>query len=101
MSSNIEHVGKIIDFLVEENIEKIKTTMTDDLIDNLHESIDTEWIVMPDEVALMWNEMLKKCVKAALKKYQDRITEAIESWIEYMIAEITEKYTDGRYTDRW
>ena len=74
-------VKSIMDFLGEKNVEKIRDAMTEALIDNLEESIREDWIVAPDVIEKMWKEITEETVK----KYEDRIKDAMCKEIEKML----------------
>ena len=77
-------VKNVMDFLGEENLDKIRETMTDALIDNLTESIDKNWIVLPDTFQEMWNEVAEEVMKKYRKKLKDAMCEQVEQMIARM-----------------
>lgn len=89
--NGINNVKTILDFLGEENQQKIKDAMTDALIENLEESIRQEYVICPEEVYELWNNFLEKCMKNTLKKYKEDIQRVIDERVEEIVNNMKEE----------
>ena len=83
---DLENVKTVLDFLGEENVDKIRQAMTDALIDNLNESIEQEWIVLPETFSVMWDGLAEE----VFNKYKPKIKKAMGENIESMLKRLKE-----------
>ena len=81
---DLSTVKNVLEFLGEENVEKIRTAMTDALIDNLTESIDKNWIVLPSDFSELWNKIADEVGRKYRKKIKGAMEETVEKMIEMM-----------------
>lgn len=86
----MSEITNILEFLGEENEEKIKTELTNQIIYNLQESINNEFYVTPDFLA----DQLAECYDKIFKKHKKEITNAMEQRILKMIANIANAETN-------
>ena len=83
--TTVRDIANIIEFLGEENVEKIKTALTNAIIENLEESLNERWFICPDTIC----EQLEECYDKIYKKHKKEITSAIEQRVLNMIEKIT------------
>ncbi len=77
-----------LEFLGEENEEKIKTALTNAIIEELEESVQNGW-VSPDLLA----ELLEECYVKVFKKHKKEMTDAIELRVLKLIEDVAIKET--------
>jgi len=80
----MSEITTILDFLGEENEEKIKTQLTNSIIYNLDESVRCDYFVCPDTLS----QQLEECWEKVLKKHKKEITDAMEMKVLRMIDKI-------------
>jgi hypoxanthine phosphoribosyltransferase len=88
--SNLTEMTTIIEFLGEENQDKIRNALTDAIIENLQESLDQKWFICPDTLT----EQLGDCYTKLFKKHKKEITNAMEIKILNMIEKIAKEETE-------
>jgi hypoxanthine phosphoribosyltransferase len=88
--SNLTEMTTIIEFLGEENQDKIRNALTDAIIENLQESLDQKWFICPDTLT----EQLEDCYTKLFKKHKKEITNAMEIKILNMIEKIAKEETE-------
>lgn len=78
-------LNTIADFLGEERVGKLKDYVTQQLMENLNESIRDEWIILPTDFEKFWDEIFNELKESWRKKYKKAITVAMnEKLDEYM-----------------
>lgn len=78
-------LNTIADFLGEERVDKLKDYVTQQLMENLNESIRDEWIVLPTDFEMFWDEVFDELKESLRKKYKKVMTVAMnEKLDEYM-----------------
>lgn len=70
---NLENVKSILDFIGDENTERIKTAITNALIKNLEESIAEHWVAQPKDFVDLWGELFAECRDEVKEKYKETI----------------------------
>jgi uncharacterized protein YjgD (DUF1641 family) len=88
--SNLTEMTTIIEFLGEENQDKIRNALTDAIIENLQERLDQIWFICPDTLT----EHLEDCYTKLFKKHKKEITNAMEIKILNMIEKIAKEETE-------
>ena len=83
---NLENVKSVLDFLGEENVDKIRQELTEAIIDNLNESIEQHWVVLPETFAVMWDGLAEE----VFNKYKPKIKKAMGENIESMLKRLKE-----------
>lgn len=83
-----KELNPIIEFIGEENAEKLRLQLTDMLLENIQESIEEYWLVYPEEWQKMLDSLLRNCGKEICKKYKDPIKESMEDAILKIIERI-------------
>lgn len=83
-----ENFKELISILGSDNVERIKETLTDELIDNLTESIRSEWVFVPDQWEDMFDEMGREVFEEVKRKYRKALKtvaeEKMQAFIEKM-----------------
>jgi hypoxanthine phosphoribosyltransferase len=82
--TTVRDIANILEFLGEENEEKIKTALTNAIIENLEESLNERWFLCPDTIS----DQLTECYDKIYKKHKKEITSAIEQKVLNMIEKI-------------
>lgn len=72
-----KEVKSVLDFLGETNTEKIKQVITEELINNIRESINHEWIVLPEIITDIVNELAEECKQEIAKQFKEKISKEI------------------------
>lgn len=85
----MNEITNILEFLGEENEEKIKTALTNAIIYELEQSVQDGW-VSPDLLA----ELIEECYVKVFKKHKKEMTDAIELRVLKLIEEVTIKETN-------
>ncbi len=85
----MKDIANILEFLGEENEEKIKTALTNAIIDELEQNIADGW-VSPDLLA----GLLEECYVKVFKKHKKEMTDAIELRVLKLIEEVAIKETN-------
>lgn len=80
-----DKLNTIANFLGEERVDKLKDYVTQQLMENLNESIRDEWIVLPTDFEMFWDEVFDELKESLRKKYKKVMTIAMnEKLDEYM-----------------
>lgn len=74
---NEDCVG-LIEVLGKENADKVRSAITDALIENITEVLKEYYIIDSDIVRKQINAMAEECFDTVKEKYMDAMTEAIE-----------------------
>lgn len=80
--SEIENVKTVIDFLGEKNADKIRDALTDAIIENLEESVQNNWIVLPTTFNEMYGDICEEVMRKYRKKLKDKMCEEVEKFIQ-------------------
>ena len=79
--TDLSEVKSILDFLGEENVDKIRAVMTDAIIDNLQESIDQNWVVLPSTFCVFYEDVANEVCKKYKNQLKDEMCNAIEQML--------------------
>lgn len=90
----------LISILGDDNVEKIKETITEELIDNIRESIREQWFIVPESFNDLIQNEIEKQSKRLIKQYSADIRDALEKRINDIVEEINhpdlvERNNDG------
>ena len=80
--SAIEDAKTVIDFLGEKNADKIRDALTDAIIENLEESVQERWIVLPTTFNEMYEDICEEVMRKYRKKLKDTMCEEVENFIK-------------------
>lgn len=84
----MDNVTTLITLLGEDNVDEIKRVIKDELIDNIREAIQSEWILMPTDIEGEFKTILKEESDKLLKAYRKEIREALKvkyaEWVEQL-----------------
>ena len=89
-------VKSVIDFLGEKRIEKLKDYVVDSLCENLQDSIDEHWLVIPDIFDEVWDDLFEECKATIKKKYKKIITDEISKRIDLVIYDMKGERSKGK-----
>lgn len=85
-----DKLNTIANFLGEERVDKLKDYVTQQLMENLNESIRDEWIVLPTDFEMFWDEVFDELKESLRKKYKKVMTVAINEKLDEYINRIKE-----------
>lgn len=85
-----------IELLGENNVKKIQDTVTDMIIDSIEDSLNNEWIILPDEANKAIADLCKSIINDIKKKYKDQLTDAIENKLISIINNMNNGGKDGK-----
>lgn len=85
-----DKLNTIANFLGEERVDKLKDYVTQQLMENLNESIRDEWIVLPTDFEMFWDEVFDELKESLRKKYKKVMTVAINEKLDEYINKIKE-----------
>lgn len=85
-----DKLNTIANFLGEERVDKLKDYVTQQLMENLNESIRDEWIVLPSDFEMFWDEVFDELKESLRKKYKKVMTVAINEKLDEYINKIKE-----------
>lgn len=85
-----DKLNTIANFLGEERVDKLKDYVTQQLMENLNESIRDEWIVLPTDFEMFWDEVFDELKESFRKKYKKVMTVAINEKLDEYINRIKE-----------
>lgn len=84
----MDNVTTLITLLGEDNVDEIKRVIKDELIDNIREAIQSEWILVPTDIEREFKTILKEESDKLLKAYRKEIREALKvkyaEWVEQL-----------------
>lgn len=81
---------ELIKILGSENEQKIKDCITEEIIDNLRESIQYEWVLIPSEIDAMFEEMGKEVLDELKKKYKKELKKVTEEELKRLIVKVAD-----------
>lgn len=85
-----DKLNTIANFLGEERVDKLKDYVTQQLMENLNESIRDEWIVLPSDFEMFWDEVFDELKESLRKKYKKVMTVAMNEKLDEYINRIKE-----------
>lgn len=82
----------LISLLGEKNVEIIKNTITDAIINNIEESIEKEYLVLPSEIDSMMNDIFEEMKEELMQEYREAIKKKMKAGFEaFLKEEVTEE----------
>lgn len=88
MTKGMEGAIEIANFLGEENVEKIREYFTGAIIDNIRESVDEYYILIPDDLNDEIEKIILSAKKTLIKNRKEEITKAIEAKLNDYVDDI-------------
>ena len=84
----MDNVTTLITLLGEDNVDEIKRVIKDELIDNIREAIQSEWVLMPYDIEEEFKTIMQEESDKLLKAYRKEIKEALKAkyaeWVEQL-----------------
>ena len=93
-----ETINTIADFLGKERTDELKDYILEHLKENIYESINDHWMVLPTNFDEMIEEMFEASKNSIMKTYKKTLTEAMNKKVEEYI-ETLKNTTIGKETD--
>ncbi len=90
----VEEILSIENFLGKERVEDLKDFVVEKLKENFEDSINNNWVVVPNSFNEFWDSIFKKAYKNIMKEYENKLSDAMvkrmESYIKKEVINITE-----------
>lgn len=84
----MDNVTTLITLLGKDNVDEIKRVIKDELIDNIREAIQSEWILLPTDIEGEFKTILKEESDKLLKAYRKEMREALKAkyaeWVKQL-----------------
>lgn len=73
----MDNIKTILEFLGEENQQKIRDAMTEGIIENICDSIRDQWFMPPS----IFEDVMKECFHEVFEKHKKEFVEAMDAKI--------------------
>lgn len=87
----VNRINRILDFLGSENVEEIKRVITEKIIENIEESIDERYLILPTTFQELYDDIVDEVMKKYRAKIKKAMCEKVENMIGKMKSEIIEE----------
>ena len=85
----MHNLETIISILGDDNIKRIQSELTEMIIDDLRESLKSEWFVLPSQWDDMFDKLGEEVFEEVKKKYKKQLKNIAEEKIKKFIEEQT------------
>lgn len=75
----MDNLNTLITLLGKDNEDEIKCVIKDELVDNIRESIRSEWLLLPTDIEAEFKTIVKEESDKLLKSYRKEIREALKA----------------------